>query len=46
VDGDATHLWPVSLEHVSMSDWINEFKQMQHFIDEEHQRRRHEDRMG
>lgn len=37
---------PLTLEYVAMSDWINDFRHLQELINEEKERRQHEDQMN
>jgi|GEM_PF-2308059 len=43
---DTSRFQSVSIEYVVMTDWINEFKHLRELIDDERQRRYHEDRLN
>lgn len=40
------HWWPDEIEYITYSDWVNDFRHMREFIDEERKRVLHEDHLG
>ncbi len=43
---DKAHLWPDSIEYITYSDWVNDFRHLKQLIDEERKQVLHEDRLG